>query len=235
MRLQNALITGLALAALLTATVSHGAGTLRVSHALEYGGAENLNPYDPNRFTPAIYFLYSRLVRPNDQDAPSPDLALAWSSNAESDRWRFELRDNVRFHDGSTFGAEDVAYSLNFLLDPELDSPLISTLGIIEEVEVIDPLTVDIHLAQAHADFPVLLMDYRARMIPAGIGLAIREVGIGTGPFKLDLNDPEGISRVVANPDYFLGPPGLDQIEIIGVNDANARMQALLSGQLDYV
>ena len=235
MRLQNALITGLALAALLTATVSHGAGTLRVSHALEYGGAENLNPYDPNRFTPAIYFLYSRLVRPNDQDAPSPDLALAWSSNADSDRWRFELRDNVRFHDGSTFGAEDVAYSLKFLLDPELDSPLISTLGIIEEVEVIDPLTVDIHLAQAHADFPVLLMDYRARMIPAGIGLAIREVGIGTGPFKLDLNDPEGISRVVANPDYFLGPPGLDQIEIIGVSDANARMQALLSGQLDYV
>jgi len=101
MRLQNALITGLALAALLTATVSHGAGTLRVSHALEYGGAENLNPYDPNRFTPAIYFLYSRLVRPNDQDAPSPDLALAWSSNAESDRWRFELRDNVRFHDAA--------------------------------------------------------------------------------------------------------------------------------------
>ncbi len=212
-----------------------GAGTLRVSHALEYGGAENLNPYDPNRFTPTIYFLYSRLVRPDSNDKPSPDLALAWSSNDEADQWRFKLRPNVTFHDGSAFDASDVAYSLRFLLDPKLDSPLISTLGIVDRVEIIDPLTVDIHLKQAHADFPVLLMDYRARIIPDGVGLSIRDSGIGTGPFQLAVNDPEGISKVVANPNYFLGPPGLDAIEIIGVNDANARMQALLSGQLDYV
>jgi len=214
---------------------SNGAGTLRVAHALEYGGAENLNPYDPNRFTPTIYFLYSRLVRPDKDDVPSPDLAVSWSSNDKATIWRFKLRDGVRFHDGSAFDARDVAYSIQFLLDPELDSPLISTLGLIDHVTVVDDLTVDIHLKLAHADFPVLLMDYRARIIPEGIGLAIRETGIGTGPFRLERNDPEGITKVVANKDYFLGPPGLDDIEVVAVNDANARMQALLSGQLDLV
>ncbi|MBT5204261.1 MAG: hypothetical protein HOL98_12460, partial [Gammaproteobacteria bacterium] len=45
-----------------TVNVTAG-GTFRIAHAMEYGGAENLNPFDPNRFTPTIYFLYSRLVR----------------------------------------------------------------------------------------------------------------------------------------------------------------------------
>ena len=152
---------------------------------MEYGGAENLNPFDPNRFTPTIYFLYSGLVRANPDDEPAPDLALRWSSNASATIWRFDLRKGVTFHDGSTFDAGDVAYSLTYLLDPEIDSPLISTLGIISRIEVIDPHTVDIHLKSAHADFPVLLMDYRARIIPEGIGEAIRYKGTGTGPFMI--------------------------------------------------
>jgi len=215
--------------------VSLAGGTFRASHAMEYGGAENLNPYDPNRFTPTIYYLYSRLVRPDNKDSPSPDLALSWSGNETATIWRFNLRHEVTFHDGSSFDATDVAYSMSFMLDPAIDSPLISTLGIVDHVEVIDQYTVDMHLKAAHADFPVLLMDYRARIIPEDIGMDIREKGIGTGPFVLSDLDPEGITRLVANPDYFLGPPGLDGIEIIAVNDANARMQALLSDQLDIV
>ena len=101
---------------------------------MEYGGAENLNPYDPNRFTPTIYFLYSRLVRPDTEDKPSPDLAESWSGNETATIWRFNLRKNVTFHDGSAFDAEDVAYSMGFMLDPVIDSPLISTLGIIDHV-----------------------------------------------------------------------------------------------------
>ena len=139
------------------ATASAG-GVLRVSHAMEYGGAENLNPFDPNRFTPTIYFIYSRLVRPDAQDQPSPDLALSWSSKAAATVWRFNLRPGVRFHDGSTFDAADVVYSMNFMLDPDVDSPLISTLGLVSHVERIDEHTVDMHLKSAHADFPVLLM-----------------------------------------------------------------------------
>ena len=211
------------------------AGTFRVAHAMEYGGAENLNPYDPNRFTPTIYFLYSRLVRPDHKDSPSPDLAETWSSNDTATVWRFNLRHDVSFHDGSAFDAGDVAYSMSFMLDPAIDSPLISTLGIVDHVEVIDAHTVDMHLTAAHADFPILLMDYRARMIPEGIGMSIRTRGIGTGPFVLSDYDPEGVTKRVATPDYFLGPPGLDGIEVIAVNDANARMQALLSDQLDIV
>jgi len=210
-------------------------GTFRIAHAMEYGGAENLNPFDPNRFTPTIYFLYSRLVRANANDEPAPDLALRWSSNASATTWRFDLRKGVTFHDGSTFDAEDVAYSLTYLLDPEIDSPLISTLGIISRIEVIDPFTVDIHLKSAHADFPVLLMDYRARIIPEGIGEAIRYKGTGTGPFMISKLDPEGITELVANKNYFLGAPQLDAIEVIAIIDANAQMQAFLANQIDLV
>ena len=210
-------------------------GTFRIAHAMEYGGAENLNPYDPNRFSPTIYFLYSRLVRADSHDTPSPDLATHWSSNDSATIWRFKLRKGVTFHDGSAFDAADVAYSLTYLLDPEIDSPLISTLGIINSVEIIDQYTIDIHLKSAHADFPVLLMDYRACIIPQGIGGAIRAKGIGTGPFIISKLDPEGITELVANKDYFLGPPQLDAIEVIAIIDNNAQMQAFMSGQIDLV
>ena len=227
-------VTVIILTVLMSASTIAG-GTFRTSHAMEYGGAENLNPYDPNRFTPTIYFLYSHLVRPDTQDKPSPDLAVSWSGNETATIWRFHLRKNVTFHDGSTFDAGDVAYSMGFMLDPAIDSPLISTLGIIDHVEVINAHTVDLHLKAAHADFPVLLMDYRARIIPQDAGLNIRTRGTGTGPFMLSELDPEGVTKLIANPNYFLGPPGLDAIEVIAVSDANARMQAFLSGQLDMV
>jgi peptide/nickel transport system substrate-binding protein len=40
---------------------------------------------------------------------------------------------------------------------------------------------------------------------------------------------------LVANPDYFLGAPGVERIEVIGIADANARVQALLGGQIDFL
>lgn len=210
-------------------------GTFRTAHDLGFGGAENADPISPNRFWQVTEKTMNRLVRPGASGEPSPDLAVAWSANDSATEWTFELRDGVKFHDGSDFESGDVVDLLKRIKDPELDSPVASVLAIMDSVEAIDRLTVKISLSASHADFPMLIMDYRIRMTPAGSGDTIGKTGIGTGPFILEKLDPEGTTILKANPDYWEGPPGVETVEIISIPDTQARVQALLSGQIDML
>jgi peptide/nickel transport system substrate-binding protein len=126
------------------------------------------------------------------------------------------LREGVKFHDGSDFDSADVVDLLKRIKDPELASPVASVLSIMESVEAIDPLTVKITLSAPHADFPMLIMDYRIRMTPEGSGDTIGQTGIGTGPFILETLDPEGTTILKANPDYWEGAPGCPSSEFFG-------------------
>lgn len=222
--------------AVLPATMAQAqSGTFRTAHDLGFGGSENADPIDPNRFWQVTEKTMNRLVRPGVTGEPSPDLAVAWSANDSATEWTFVLREGVKFHDGSDFDAADVVDLLNRIKDPELDSPVASVLAIMASVEAIDPLTVKITLSAPHADFPMLIMDYRIRMTPEGSGDTIGQTGIGTGPFVLVTLDPEGTTILKANPDYWEGAPGIETIEIISIPDSQARVQALLSGQIDML
>ena len=140
----------------------------------------------------------------------------------------------VNFHDGSSFGSEDVLYSINRVLDPEIKSPARSALKMIDKVEAVDGSTVKFTLSTPFADMPLQLMDYRIRMILEGSGDTIATTGIGTAPFKLVKFDAEGVTKLVANMDYYEGAPGVAEMEIIGIGDGQARVQALLGGQIDF-
>jgi peptide/nickel transport system substrate-binding protein len=229
-------IAAIAAAALIaggSAAVAEPTGTFRQAHELGFGNASSLDPIAKGRVFQITEKLMSRLVRPGLDGKPNPDLALSWSANADATQWTFTLREGVKFHDGSAFDSEDVLYSLNRVLDPKLDSPARSAVKMIDKVEALDPKTVKITLNTPFADMPLQLMDYRLRMIPAGSGDTIASTGIGTGPFKLERFDPQGVTVLAANMDYFEGPPGVAKMEIIGIADGQARLQALLGGQID--
>lgn len=200
---------------------------------LSMGGAESLDPLSPNRFYEVNDLIYSRLVRQDASGQPSPELATSWTPNADATEWVLMLQPGVTFHDGSAFDAADVAYSLGRIEDPALESPVAAVLGFIDRVEVVDPLTVRIVLEAPHAGLPLLLLDYRVRMIPEGAGPTIEEAPIGTGPFKVESFDAEGSTRLVANEAYWEGRPKLDAIQFTAIPDSEARNQAMLSGQLD--
>lgn len=200
---------------------------------LSFGGAESLDPLSPNRFYEVNDLIYSRLVRQDDAGQPSPELATSWKANANATEWTLTLQPDVTFHDGSAFDAADVAYSLGRIEDPALESPVSAVLGFIDRVEVVDPLTVKIILETPHAGLPILLLDYRVRMIPDGSGPTINENPIGTGPFRVESFDAEGTTRLVANETYWEGRPLLDAIQFTAIPDSEARNQAMQAGQLD--
>ncbi len=228
-------IIALATAAVLLASPMAMAqsGTFRQAHEYGFGAQSSLDPISNGRIFQITEKIMSRLVRPGLDGRPSPDLATEWSANEDATVWTLSLRDGVTFHDGSTFEAADVLYSLNRVLDPEMDSPARSAIAMIEAVEALDDMTVQITLDTPFADLPLQLMDYRLRMIPEGSGDTIATTGIGTGPFMVETFDAEGTTVLVANPDYWEGAPGVARMEIIGIPDGQARLQALLGGQID--
>ena len=221
--------------AITTASIAMAApsGTFRQAHELGFGDKSSLDPIAKGRVFQITEKIMNRLVRPGLDGKPTADLATSWSANADATVWTMKLRRGVTFHDGSSFDAADVVYSLSRVLDPELGSPARSAVKMVKSVEAVDDLTVRITLDTPFADMPLQLMDYRLRMLPEGSGDTIATTGIGTGPFKIEKFDASGTTILVANNDYWEGAPGVARMEVIGIPDGQARLQALLGGQLD--
>jgi peptide/nickel transport system substrate-binding protein len=217
------------------ATEQDTRGTLRLAHPLWFGGIESMDPAEYTCFWEAMPLVYDTLARPDENWHPVPELATAWEPNEDATIWTFTLRDDVTFHDGKPFTSADVAYTFAHIMDPEIDGLAKSVLQIIEQVETPDEQTAVFHLAQPHAEFPVLLMGFETSIIPVDSGDTIGETGIGTGPFKLETLDPAGTTRLVANDDYWQGKPGVAAVEFISMPESSARLQALQAGQIDLV
>ncbi len=225
----------LCLAALLWAgfAMAEPTGTFRHAHGIGSGALSSLDPANKGQVPEITEKIMSRLIRPGLDGRPQSDLAISWQANENGTIWTLNLRPDVVFHDGSSFGSEDVIYSLNRVLDPDNGSPARSVVKMIKKVEATGPLSVRLILQSTFADLPLQLMDKRLRMIPEGSGDTIAQTGIGTGPFMVEKFDADGITILTANKDYYAGPPGVARIEIIGISDSQARLQAFLGGQLD--
>lgn len=225
---------GLAGLLFLSGTTLAQAEMLKTPYWLEYNGKESLDPISATRYYDAVQVLYNRLVRQGDQGQPVASLASSWSANDSANVWTFTLRPDVKFHNGKTMTTEDVVYSFNRILDPQRDAPARAALAIIEQVTGTEDGKVTFTLNQAHADLPILLMDYRAKIVPVGFDEDPALMGVGTGPFKLTKFDAKGTTKFDAFADYWEGKPKLDGMELIAIADENARTQALLAGQIDW-
>ncbi|MQY42560.1 peptide ABC transporter substrate-binding protein [Epibacterium sp. SM1969] len=236
--MKTRLLISAALAATLVGSAAQ-AETLRIPHELGFGGSESMDPISPQRFYEAIQNVYSRLVRQGEDGRPSADLALSWETTKDAKEWTFHLRPGVTFHNGNAFTAEDVAFSLMRTQSDTIDSPTKGVMAIIDHVEVLDDMTAKVVLKQTHADFPLLVMDYRIKMLDAetcgGDLDAICDSGVGTGPYKLVELDALGTTTLERFDAYYGGTPGVEAMELIAIADQNARVAALQAGQVDFI
>ena len=205
-------------------------GTFRISHGLGWGGTENLDPVNPAPFLIVNRMIYDRLAIIGQDGSPVPSLASSWSSNDTADEWTFNLREGVKFHDGSDLTSADVAYSVSHWQNET--SVAAAIVAIIESVETPDDLTVVMKLGQPHADLPLLV---NLPIIPEDSADTIATSGIGSGPYMVETLDVLGTTILVPNDNYWGGPPGMASVEVIGIADVEAQMQAFLAGQLDWI
>ncbi|WP_425050976.1 ABC transporter substrate-binding protein [Psychromarinibacter sp. S121] len=165
------------------------------------------------------------------------ELAESWETSSDAKTWTFNLRQGVTFHNGKPFGADDVIESLQMHVGEGVKSAAKPIVEAIAEMKKVTDHQVQFILADGNADFPYLLADYHLLIYPAGqIDEAISK-GIGTGLYQVESFDP-GVRFVGTRVDshYKDGTAGwFDSVEIIAVNDITARMNALLTGQVDVI
>ncbi|HLS25291.1 MAG TPA: ABC transporter substrate-binding protein [Beutenbergiaceae bacterium] len=180
-----------------------------------------------------VHQVFESLVNMDTELNPVPELATEWDQEDDL-TWRFTLREDVTFHNGDAFTADDVKFSIDRILDPEQASPRASMLEMIEDVEVVDDHTV---LITTENPAPTLLSGLAVNeIVPADY---VQEVGdeefaeapVGTGPFTFDQWVPNESVMLDAYADYWDGPPSVDGLVFRPIPEVSSRMAALQSGE----
>ncbi len=164
--------------------------------------------------------------------------------------YSFELKEGVKFHDGSTMTAKDVQYSLTRLLAQKAEADsfvyieggqevLDGTATELSGFTLVDDTHFTIKLRQVYSSFLNMLCQFYASIYPeaaceaAGSDWGTGTNFIGSGPYKLESNDDSTEVVLKAFDDYHEGKPGLDEIDVLYIDDANTRMMNYKNGDID--
>lgn len=187
-----------------------------------------------------------------DRVAPlRPGLAERWEQAPEDPRiWRFHLRRGVTFHDGTAFDADAVIWNLERYFNkgaPQFEPPAAGIVRarapILTGYSKIDEMTVAITTASPASYFPymtaLILFSSPTSFEKAGRDWArVGALGsAGTGPFRIAGVVPRERVELVRHDAYWDAArrPKLDKIVLQPIPEANARLAALRSGQVDWV
>jgi len=191
---------------------------------------------DPPLFTSTIDYTrgratYNSLVQHADDLTPQPELAEEFGPNADASEWTFKLRKGVTFHDGSPFTADDVVYSMNRHMGDDSTSVIKSVLASIREWKKVGPYEVKAILNTSNSDLPTLMGLFQTKIHKAGAP----GDGNGTGPFILESFEPGVKSVHRRNENYWRQGAHLDAIEITGITDSVARVNAVIAGDVQLI
>ena len=179
------------------------------------------------------YMFYNCLTTIDTKLAPQMELAESISTK-DAALWTVKLRKDVRFHDGKALTPADVVYSLMRHKNPATASKVKAVADEIVEVKATGPNEVQIKLNSPNVDLPALLGTSHFAIIKDGT--TDFTIANGTGPYKCKEFKPGVRSISVRNDDYWVpGKPYLDEIEYFSIPDEAARVNALLSGDVQLV
>jgi peptide/nickel transport system substrate-binding protein len=156
--------------------------------------------------------IFDALVKKDEHYELQPWLATSWEQ-PDALTWVFQLRDGVRFHDGRPLEAEDVAFTIESLIDGSLVTAKGGSFAAVERAEARNRLTVVVKMKRPDAGLLFNMSDGLFGVVPRGSGRDFGLHPVGSGPFKFvsAVQDKEVI--VERNHDYWADridtPPAL--------------------------
>lgn len=237
----------------LTATLPLSAGlaqeegerTVRIGlHAAE----KNLNPFITPKALPITHdftmLVYDTLFWSQARLDPEPWLATDAEPSDDFRTWTVQLRDDVTWHDGEAFTADDVAFTFEYFAEvagPGRYGHHVYDHPIFASAEAVDDTTVTLTFEEPVPTFE-LVPGGDLPILPEHVWADVEDpranatsLPVGTGPYRMTDLEPDASYRLEANEDYFMGPPTVDVLELTVVPDAQAAFAALQGGQLDFV
>ncbi len=150
----------------------------------------------------------------------------------------FKLKQNVTWHDGEKFTAQDVLFTYETITSPNVVSPYSANFRFVTYVQVVDDYTIKIKYKQPYFK---ALETWMMGILPHHIlkdeislmNAKFNTDPIGTGPYKMHQLEHSKNIILVANDEYFEGKPKIDRISFHVIGDPMTRFLMLKSNSLD--
>lgn len=186
--------------------------------------------------------LFGQLTRPDavDDSKPSPDLAEKWEISSDGKTYTFHLRQGVKWHDGTPFTADDVKFTLDEMTNPKVNAAFVTDLGPYAGADVVDSQTIKLNLKAPYGPLLVML-DYDIMIMPKHLlegqnlnsPTAFVQHPVGTGPYKFKEFVSGDHVTLVANQDYWDGPPKIGTVVYKILPEVDTQLAQLRTGELD--
>jgi len=216
------------------------AKTMRIATS---GFVDTFNPFVSIYLLPTnlIRYMYENLVQNSDVDgSPTKGLADHWDVTDGGKTWTFTLQDDLEWSDGEPITSADVKYTFDQMMDvPELSVANGSLVSNFDSVEAPDDKTVVINLIEAQAPNPAIEIPIVPEHIWSEISNPAEYANdkdvVGSGPFLLESYKANQFITLKANPTFWDGAPKIDKIQYVYYTNSDAQVQALRSGDVDFV
>ncbi len=204
-------------------------------------GEMNPHVYNPSQLI-AQAMIYEPLVSYGEGGKLKPALAESWKISEDGKEYTFNLRQNVKFSDGTAFNANVVKKNFDTIIKNMKMHSWLGLINMIDKTEVINDSTFKITLKQAY--YPTLQELAVVRPVrflgEAGFpddGDTSKGVkkSVGTGPWMLEEYKKDEYAVFTRNPNYWGESPKVDKIVIKAIPDAETRVLAFEKGELDLI
>lgn len=169
-----------------------------------------------------------------------PRLATSWEAQDNAKTWIFNLRRDVKFHDGTPFNAEAVKFHFDRIADPKTASNRLTRVARLEGTDVSDEFTVRFRMKLPFSTWPEILRDPFACIVSPTAVKKLKDHKdyarhpIGTGPFQFVEYLPDTHILLKRNPNYWGGDViRFEELEFRPVREATTRLILLEQGKLD--
>lgn len=177
--------------------------------------------------------VFEGLTRIGPNGEVLPALAKSWEISEDGLTYTFRLQDDVRFHDGTDFNAEDVKFSLDRARSADSTNAQKPLFEAIESVEVVDPDTVQVVLSRPVGGFLFNLGWGDAVIVAPESADSNKTQPVGTGPFAFDRWVKGQEISLKRFEDYWGEPAALEAAQFKIIADPNAAFAAMMSGDVD--
>lgn len=217
------------------------APALAQSNTLVMARSADTTGLDPHTQTAFASFrllelIYEPLVNLDADLNIIPGLAESWAFSDDAMTLTLNLRQGVKFHDGSDFTSEDVKATLERILKEETGAAGRANYTSIASIDTPDESTVVLNLSTADVPLLAALTSLNGAMVSAEAAASgdFTSTANGTGPFKLESWVPEETTTLSANADWWGDGPFVDGIEIRIIPDESSILAALRVGEIDF-
>ncbi|WP_079730789.1 peptide ABC transporter substrate-binding protein [Novosphingobium mathurense] len=194
-----------------------------------------------------LFSMFDALVRMDPKGIVRPNLAVEVPSlenggiSQDGLNWRVRLRDDVRWHDGRPFTAEDVKFTLELITNPDFRAWRTAGHTLVRDITVISPTELTWRMEQPFAPYLSFLTE--TFIVPRHMlegeadpnAAPFNQAPVGTGAFKWGNRVPGDHLELVANPDYFGDGPYIDRLIFKYIPDVTVLYTQFKSGSVDLV